>query len=100
VPPACPDCACPLTPDDLDTAETTAMEADRVRAGLRGVRFRYYVCPACGAADIVVTVLPLKGESADRFGRRRAEMEAVARAMHADRPGGAAAVVVRVADPV
>jgi len=97
VPHACTACARPFGRDDLDRRETADMEADRVRAGLRGVRFRYYVCSACGAADIVVDLFPLRGESPDRFDRRRAELEAVARALHADRAEGTADVVVATA---
>jgi hypothetical protein len=76
---------------------TENMEADRTAAGLRGVRFVYYACPACEMADIFVDILPLKGEPPERFLRRRSEMEAVVRRLHADRPDGAADVVVAAA---
>jgi hypothetical protein len=79
--------------------ETEKMEADRTAAGLRGVRFLYFACPACEMADIFLDILRLRGERPERFVRRRSEMEAVVRGLHAGRPDGAAEVIVRVATP-
>jgi hypothetical protein len=93
---SCTQCGHPFVATDLARDETEDMEADRTAAGLRGVRFLYYACPACEMADIVVDILPLRGEQPERFQRRRSEMEAVVRKLHADRPDGAADVVVRV----
>jgi hypothetical protein len=90
----CTQCGRLFTAQDLARDETHEMEADREAAGLRGVRFLYFTCPSCGADDIFVDVLPLRGEGDERFLLRRAEMEAVARSLHADRDSGGADVVV------
>src|SRR4051794_15241867 len=89
----CTKCDRPFTADDLAPDATGNMEADRDAAGLRGVKFLYYSCP-CGTADIFVDILPLPGEGAEQFLRRRGEMETVVRDLHADKPDGAADVVV------
>ena len=60
------------------------MEAERKAAGLAGVRFLYYSCPACAAADIFVDVLPLEGEFEDDFRRRREELEASIQQLEGD----------------
>jgi hypothetical protein len=72
------------------------MIAERKAAGLEGVRFLYYHCPACGTDDIFVDILPLEAEAAGDFEARRADMEKIVRALHAD---GVAAVVTPVARP-
>jgi hypothetical protein len=41
-----------------------------------------------------VDILPLRDEGAERFLRRREEMETVVRALHDEKPDGAADVVV------
>jgi hypothetical protein len=74
------------------------MEAERQAAGLRGVRFLYYACGACGCADIFVDLRPMAGEEAEHFQRRQGEMEAVVRRLHANSPADCAAVAVRAAD--
>jgi hypothetical protein len=71
------------------------MEADRRAAGLEGVRFLYYHCPACGMDDILVNVLPLPGEGREAFDDRRAAREAAVRRLRAE-PTPAEAVVVPV----
>ncbi|HEY1380124.1 MAG TPA: hypothetical protein VGF55_25195 [Gemmataceae bacterium] len=85
----CTRCRREFGPDDLARSETEGMEAERAAAGLEGIRFLYYACPACGKADIFVGILPLEGERPEDFTRRRAEMEAVVRRLHAERPAGA-----------
>jgi hypothetical protein len=87
----------PFAAGDLARDESKGMEAERRAAGLSGVRFLYYACPACGAADIFVDILPLDGESAEDFNRRRDEMEQVVRRLHAE--GEAGAVVTGVLRP-
>jgi hypothetical protein len=79
----CTRCGRPFTPPDLARTESKNMEADRKAAGLEGVRFLYYRCP-CGTDDIFVDILPRPDEPAEAFDRRREEMEAVVREMHAD----------------
>jgi hypothetical protein len=91
---SCSRCGRPFGATDLAREETEDMETDRAAAGLRGMRFAYYDCPVCGAAGIFVDILPLRGEKPERFLRRRAEMEAVVRALHAHEPGDVADVVV------
>src|ERR1700730_4829450 len=50
----CTHCHRPFEPQDLAREESKGMEAERKALGLRGVLFRYYVCPECGYADIFV----------------------------------------------
>jgi hypothetical protein len=92
----CTRCRRPFTPQDLAKEESKGMEAERKAAGLEGVRFLYYHCPACEFDDIFVDILPCEGESPEDFHKRRDEMEAVVRQLNADR---AAAVVVPVQRP-
>ena len=92
----CTSCCRPFAPEDLARTESKNMEAERKAAGLRGVRFLYYRCPACGTADIFVDILPREGEFAEDYEQRRAEMEAVVHDLHADR---VEAVVVPVCPP-
>ncbi len=91
---ACAHCTLPLTAGDLDREVTADMEADRLAAGLRGVRFLYYACGGCGAAAIFVHLLPLKGERPDRLARRRADLEAAVRRLRAERAEEPVAAVV------
>lgn len=95
----CGECGCEFGPGDLAPAETDAMEADRRAAGLRDVRFRYFTCGACGGDAIFVDLRPLAGEVNEHLQRRRAEMEAVVRGLHANSPARGAAVTVRVIIP-
>ncbi len=81
----CTHCNRPFTPRDLVREESKNMEADRKAAGLTGVRFLYYACPACGGADIFVDLLPRHDETRAQFRRRRAEMEEVVRRLHDER---------------
>jgi hypothetical protein len=92
----CTRCRRPYTPDDLAEEESRGMEAERQEAGLEGVRFLCYRCPGCGTDDLFVDLLRLDGESPGDFERRREEMEAVVRQLHA---GRARAVVVPVKKP-
>jgi hypothetical protein len=80
----CTRCRRPFTPPDLARDESRNMESERKAAGLQGVRFLYYHCPACGINDIFVDILPRAEESDDDFQRRRKEMEEVVRHLHSD----------------
>ena len=90
----CTGCGCPFTPRDLSREMSKNMEAERKAAGLQGVRFLYYACSSCGTADIFVDILPRPGEPADQYHRRRDEMEAVVRRLHAEHDGEPVAAVV------
>jgi len=92
----CTRCRRPFALEDLRREETTNMEAQRKSAGLEGVRFLYFKCPACGMDDIFVAILPLETEFAEDFEARRDAMEKVVRGLHAE---GIDAVVVPVNEP-
>jgi hypothetical protein len=92
----CTRCRRPFAPADLGRDDSKNMEAQRKAAGLEGVRFLYYHCPACGMNDIFVDVLPLATEPAEDYEARRDAMEKVVRGLHAD---GVEAVVVPVKAP-
>jgi hypothetical protein len=81
---ACTRCGRAFTPHDLARDESRELEAERRAAGLRGVLFRYYDCPACGQADIFVDVAPLPEETPEDFHRRRHDLETTVRELHAD----------------
>ena len=81
---------------DLCRGESRGMEAERRAAGLEGVRFLYFRCPACSTDDIFVDILPLEGETHDEYVRRRDAMEATVRELHTE-PVRAEAVVVALA---
>src|SRR4029434_6610074 len=72
---------------DLSREESTNLEAGRRAAGLEGVRFLYFHCPACGMDDIFVAILPLETEFAEDYHARREAMEKVVRGLHADNVG-------------
>jgi hypothetical protein len=69
------------------------MEADRKAAGLEGVRFLHYHCPACEMDDFFVDILPLEGETPEEYSTRRDALEAAVRQLH-DGSTRAEAVVV------
>jgi hypothetical protein len=71
------------------------MEAERKAAGLEGVRFLYYRCPACGVDDIFVDILPLEGEAHADYLKRRDAMEAAVRQLHDGSTKAEAVVVTR-----
>jgi hypothetical protein len=79
----CTRCYRPFTLADQSREETRNLEAGRKAAGLEGVRFVYFHCPACGMDDIFVAIVPLSTEFADQFEARRAAMEEVVRCLHA-----------------
>jgi hypothetical protein len=81
----CTSCHKPFTPQELAREESKGMEAERKALGLGGILFRYYTCARCGQADIFVDVRPTRGESDEDFRRRRGELEATVRQLHADR---------------
>jgi hypothetical protein len=81
----CTSCHKPFTAQELAREESKGMEAERKALGLQGILFRYYTCSRCGQADIFVDLRPLPGESDEDFRRRRGDLEATVRHLHADR---------------
>jgi hypothetical protein len=81
---ACTSCRKTFVPRELLREESKGMEAERKALGLEGVLFRYYVCSACGHADIFVDVLPLEGEDEEKFRARRDELERAVRHLHGE----------------
>jgi hypothetical protein len=81
---ACTCCRKAFVPRELLREETKGMEAERKARGLEGVLFRYYVCSACGHADIFVDVHPVEGEADGDFRRRRDDLEESVRQLHAE----------------
>ena len=96
MPRPCTRCARPFTLADQSREETQNLEAGRKAAGLEGVRFVYFHCPACGMDDIFVAILPLATEFAEQFEARRAAMEVIVRGLNAE---DVAAVVVPLNAP-
>jgi hypothetical protein len=93
----CTRCTRPFAASDLVKSESKGMEAERKAAGLEGVRFLYYHCPACGVNDIFVDILPLAGEAPEDYRVRRENMETAVRTLHA---AGVDYVVTPVKEPV
>jgi hypothetical protein len=81
---ACTCCRKTFVPRELLREESKGMEAQRKALGLEGVAFRYYVCSACGHADIFVDVLPREGEGEEAFRARRDELEQAVRQLHSE----------------
>jgi predicted nucleic-acid-binding Zn-ribbon protein len=81
----CSHCHKPLTPQELVKEASKGMEMERKALGLEGVRFLYYTCLGCGYADIFVDVHAIEGEPAEQFQRRRQELDAAVRQLHAER---------------
>jgi hypothetical protein len=81
----CSHCRRTFTRDDFLTEESRGLEADRKAARLQGVHFFDYRCPACGNEDIFLDLVRLDGESAEQFEARKAELEATARRVRAER---------------
>jgi hypothetical protein len=92
----CTRCGRPYTLADLSREDTGNLEAERRAAGLDGVKFLYFHCPACGTDDIFVAIVPLDTELAEDYEARRDAMEAVVRGLHSDSVG---AVVVPLQAP-
>jgi hypothetical protein len=92
----CTRCRRPFTLTDLSREETKNLEAERTAAGLEGVKFVYFHCPACGMDDIFVAILPLETEFAEDYQSRREAMETAVRGLHA---GNIEAVVVPLKAP-
>ena len=92
----CTRCRRPFALADLSREDSANLEAERTAAGLEGVKFLYFRCPACGMDDIFVAVLPRETEFAEDFEARRAAMEGVVRGLHAE---NVAAVVVPLNAP-
>jgi hypothetical protein len=90
----CTRCHRQFRPQDLARSESRNLEAARRAAGLGGVRFLYYACPACWTADIFVDILPRAGEAPEEFRQRRDEMEDVVRRLHEDHGDGPVEAVV------
>jgi CRISPR/Cas system-associated protein Cas10 (large subunit of type III CRISPR-Cas system) len=81
----CSRCQRTFTRDDFVKEESRNLEADRKEARLDGVHFFDYRCPACGNEDVFVDVVRLDGESAEEFEARKAELEATAGRLRAER---------------
>jgi ribosomal protein S27AE len=62
----------------LDRQVSAAMDWDRRKAGLHGMRFRSYRCPRCGNASFFIEVRRHGQESEEAVERRRAELRKVA----------------------
>ncbi len=77
----CSQCGCEYRPQDLAREESKGMEQERKANGLAGVAFRFYHCSACGHDDIFLDLHPLAGETTEAFRKRRADLEAAARAV-------------------
>lgn len=91
----CTHCQRPFTAGDLVRDESRNMESERKAAGLTGVRFVYYHCPACGKNDIFVDILPLHDEPAEAFQSRRKDMESVVQQLHTDETDAVVVPVIR-----
>lgn len=91
----CTRCRRPFAAADLCRDESKGMEAERKAAGLAGVRFLYYHCPACDADDIFVDVLPVDGEDHADYLKRRDAMEAAVRQLYDGSAKTEAVVVTR-----
>jgi hypothetical protein len=83
----CSRCQRTFTRDDFIREESRNLEADRKEARLDGVHFFDYRCPACGNEDVFLDVVRLGGESAEAFKARKAELEATAGRIRAERLG-------------
>lgn len=90
----CTRCRRAFRSQDLARSESKNLESARKAAGLAGVRFLYYACPACWTADIFVDILPQSGEPPEEFHRRRDEMEGVVRRLHDEHGDGDVDAVV------
>jgi hypothetical protein len=80
-------CQRTFTRDDFVKEESRSLEADRKAARLDGVHFFDCRCPECGNEDVFLDVVRLDGESAEEFEARKAELEATARQVGAERLG-------------
>ena len=83
----CSHCHKDLSPQELSREESKGMEAERKAMGLEGVLFRYYYCSGCGHGDIFLDIRPVADETDQDFRRRRNELEATVRGVHADGVG-------------
>jgi hypothetical protein len=81
----CSRCRRTFTRGDFVREESRNLEADRKEAQLQGVHFFDYRCPACGNEDVFLDVVRLDGEPAEEFEARKAELEAAARRVRAER---------------
>ncbi|SRR5579883_2710224 len=81
----CSRCQRTFTREDFLSEESRNLEADRKAARLQGVHFFDYRCPACGNEDVFLDVVRLDGESAEAYAARKAELEATARRVGAER---------------
>jgi hypothetical protein len=80
----CSHCCRPFAARDFVKETSKSMEADRKRFGLDGVKFSYYLCPACGRADIFVDVHHQPGESFADFVQRKLALRAAAKKVHTE----------------
>jgi hypothetical protein len=73
----CSHCHRPFTIRDFARAESKEMEVDRKAAGLEGVRFFLYTCPACGKGDIFVELHHLGDKTDQDYQARRRAFQAL-----------------------
>jgi hypothetical protein len=83
----CSRCRRTFTRKDFIREESRNLEADRKQARLDGVHCFDYRCPACGKEDVFLDVVRLDGESGEAFNARKAELEATAGRIRAERLG-------------
>jgi ribosomal protein S27AE len=67
----------------LDRQVSAAMDWDRRKAGLHGIRFRSYRCPRCGNSSFFVEVRRHGHESEEAVQQRRAELRQVVKELDA-----------------
>jgi hypothetical protein len=72
-----------FTAGNLDRQVSAAMDWDRRKAGLHGVRFRSYRCPRCGSSSFFIEVRRHGHESVEAVQRRREELRQVASELEA-----------------
>ncbi len=75
----CAYCQMSLSAHHLDRQVCAAMDWDRRKAGLHGVRFRSFRCPRCGNSSFFIEVRRHGHESEETVERRRAELRQVAK---------------------
>ena len=92
----CTRCHRPFNLGDMSREETANMEGQRKSAGLEGIKFLYFHCPACGMDDIFIAILPLHTEFVEDYEARRDAMEKVVRDLHTE---SVAVVVVPLKAP-
>jgi hypothetical protein len=78
----CSRCGKVFSPGELSKA--ASRDAGRETPGPEKVALRFYVCHACGQADVFVDLRPRAGETDAEFHARRAEAESAVRGLNRD----------------